>query len=128
MARRRRYGSFTPARRAALKKAQAASARKRSRFGAAKAHVGRNKARYAGLVGVAVAGGVLGSRSRSHKPKKKASMGAPIQSMATTRPRAKVDRDAIPLYNPKSSKSWPATNAKQARKRNKKLRKQGMIE
>ena len=54
MARRRRYGSFTPARRAALKKAQLASARKRSRnrkkiaLGATLAVVGGAAAIYGG--------------------------------------------------------------------------------
>ena len=54
MARRRRYGSFTPARRAALKKAQIASARKRSRnrkkiaLGATLAVVGGAAAIYGG--------------------------------------------------------------------------------
>lgn len=54
MARRRRYGSFTPARRAALKKAQMASARKRSRnkkkiaLGATLAVVGGAAAVYGG--------------------------------------------------------------------------------
>ena len=39
---------MTPKRRAALRKAQLASAKKRSRLGSAKAHVSRNRGKYAG--------------------------------------------------------------------------------
>ena len=119
----KRYGSFTPARRAALRKAQAASARKRSRLGRVKSHVSRNRGRYAGLAGLAVTGAVLGSRSRSRRPHVSTQ-----KKVLGSHTRSRVDRDAIPLYNPNANKNWPHVNADMARKKNKKLRKKGMIE
>lgn len=188
MARRRRYGSFTPARRAALKKAQLASARKRSRLGRVKQSISRNRGKIALGATLAVAGGAAsiygGKRISTIQRKKKAfnqlngsvrltltptspmsgrysgspgiskggrgvlhfhhpsmtrglrvstiggmSSGTAVlggrSGSATRRP---VDRDAIPLYKPGNSKSWPSVGEKQARRNNRKLRKKGLIE
>lgn len=188
MARRRRYGSFTPARRAALKKAQLASARKRSRLGAVKQSISRNRGKIALGATLAVAGGaagIYGGKRISTVRRKQRAMrelngkyrvtltpmtpmsgrysGSPGMSKSgmgvlhfhhpsMTRglrvstvggmssgtavlggrsgspSRRPVDRDAIPLYKPGNSKSWPSVGEKQARRNNRKLRKKGMIE
>lgn len=178
MARRHR---MTPRRRAALRKAQLASAKKRSR--------GLTKRRVAAGIGVAAAIGTtayLGSRKHSTIRRKQAAvkalsgrrvtltvttpMSGQYSSSGVSRPGfgqlqihhpsrtrglrissiggmgisastltgsrtpsrvPKIDKDAIPLYNPDNSKSWPGGHGggdKRNRKRNKKMRKQGLIE
>ena len=64
MARRHRYGSFTPARRAALRKAQLESAKKRKGSGRVKLHFTRNRGKYASA---GVAAGVLTAAVARHK-------------------------------------------------------------
>lgn len=44
-----------------------------------------------------------------------------------SRTRNAVDHDSIPFYNPKANKNWPHVNIKDARKKNQKLREQGML-
>ena len=67
----------------------------------------RSGVRISSFGGVSM-GTILGARTASHVPQ--------------------VDRDSIPLYNPEANKNWPHVDPKNARKKNRKLRKQGMLE
>lgn len=50
------------------------------------------------------------------------------KTVAGHRTRSYVDKDAIPLYNPKNkSRSWPHVPEKIARKTNRRLREQGLL-
>lgn len=158
MARRTRGGyRMTPKRRAALKKAQTASARKRRGLSKkAKVGIGAGVAILAG--GVAfhasgrrvsvkrsdnvsrVTGGNLGNGLRNAsisgftvgygRRRAIVSLGKPAVMGSKVGPSRmmKVDKDAIPFHSLKGSKSWPAVGAKQARKQNKRLRREGMLE
>lgn len=176
MARRGNY-RMTPRRRAALRKAQLASAKKRSRgiskkklaIGATLAFAGGAAAIYGGRkagtirrkqramrelngkvtltistkapingTGLYSGSGVsrtgLGTMKVIHPSRKSAVIvttgnGSRVYIGQKTRSKVKpIDRDSIPLYNPKVSKGWPHVPAKTARKQNRKLRKKGMIE
>lgn len=49
--------------------------------------------------------------------------------VAGIRTKSYVDKDAIPMYNPKTKfRSWPHVSAKMARETNRRLREQGMLE
>lgn len=112
---------MTPKRRAALRKAQLASARKRH----------SNRKRVAIGATLAIAGGVAayyGSKRVMSVRRKQGNQTAPPTVSHKQSLVSKIDHDSIPFYNPLSSKSWPHVPADKARKRNKKLRRQEMLE
>jgi hypothetical protein len=130
----RRYGSFTPARRAALKKAQLASARKRS----------ARKKKIAGAIGAAVAlgtvGALAGSRINSRvRTEKHASAAKHLRLRHTGKKnineryarrvidaqRVQRQRDMIPLYNGKSR--FGSGNVEKTVQKNQKLRRKGHL-
>ena len=81
--------------------------------------------------GLIAAAGSLGVKTPSHYGvvSRNARRVRPIHLSDAERYRLvhNVDRDAIPLYNPKASKSWPHVGAPQARRINSKLREKGML-
>ena len=124
---------MTPKRRAALKRAQAISARKRRGKGRGKLASANRRITRQKRVAVAIgalagigAAAYLGSRHRSNR-----TIAKSVPQHRTTslvRSSSKIDKDSIPLYNPKANKNWPHVGADVARKKNKKLRKRGLIE
>ena len=162
---------MTPKRRAALKRAQAISARKRRGKGRGKLASANRRITRQKRVAVAIgalagigAAAYLGNKHRgrltkgsgpsaskalaqsgnlktvkryksphvNHRAITKAVHGAMLERGITPRGGFKrnyqVDRDSIPLYNSRANKNWPHVGADVARKKNKKLRKRGLIE